>query len=317
VGHVDGTAAIIGDRGYLFLFNPNYKQMPAELSLDGTIGLTAGERFLLREVYPQKGRLLGKPNSGVWSRGDIVRLQLDGTSATVLELIPEKQREAPTVFNAMPLHSDAPPNVILKERTLSIAHVAGEPGTVQKIGVLLPNNSRIVEVTVNGSGQKFTQSGRYVESEVRFEGARFAQAQEITLEHGSDGSLTGAFVVPQRVLDELAARKLEWPIPWTKEDYESTWLVPERLLLFVQAADAKDSMTLAGRLDGQPLEFLPAYSSSRTHAPSFVGFYADLSRITPDTRHTIKLEVPAMTPGQLQGVFFDNVTPQLTESLVR
>ena len=317
VGHVDGTAAIIGDRGYLFLFNPNYKQMPAELPLDGTIGLTTGERFLLREVYPQKGRLLGKPNLGVWSRGDIVRLQLDGTSTTVLELIPEKQRETPVLFNATPLHADAQPSVILKGRTLSIAHVAGEPGTVQKIGVLLPNNSRILEVTVNGSGRTFRQSGRYVESEVRFEGARFAQAQEIKLEHSSDGSLTGAFVVPQRVLDQLAARKLEWPILWTKEEYESTWLVPERLLLFVQAADAKDSMTLAGRLDGQPLELVPAYSSSRTHAPSFVGFYADLSRITPDTQHTIKLEVPTMTPGQLQGVFFDNVTPQLTESLVR
>lgn len=317
VGHVDGTAAIIGDRGYLFLFNPNYKKMPAKLSLDGTIGLTKGERFLLREIYPQKGRLLGKPNAGVWSRGDIVRLQLDGTSATVLELIPEKQQETPVLFNAATLHPDTQPSVIFNERTLSIEHVAGEPGTVRKVGVLLPDAARISAVTVNGSEQKFRQLGHYVESEVRFEGARFAQAQEIALEHSSDGSLKGTFVVPQRVLDQLAARKMEWPISWTKEEYESTWLVPERLLLFVQAADTNDSMKVAGKLDGQPLNFVPAYSSSRVHPPSFVGFYADLSKITPDKRHSIQLQVPEMAPGQLQGVFFDNVMPQLTESLVR
>jgi hypothetical protein len=316
IGHVDGTAAIAGDRGFLFLFNPNYKQMSAGFSLDSTIGLTKGERFLLREVYPQKGRLFGKPNTGVWNRGDTVHLQLDGTSATVFELIPEEKVAAPVLFNAATLHSDAPSSVILKEQTLSIAHVAGEPGTVQEIGVLLPNNTKISDVMVNGNAQKFKQSGSYVETEVRFAGTRFAQAQEITVEQSMDSSLTGTFVVPQSVFNQLAAHKVEWPIHWTKEDYESTWLVPERLLLFVQAADGKDTMTITGTLDGQPLGLQPAYSSSRTHAASFVGFYADLSKIAPDTRHTIKLQVPKMAPGQLQGVFFDNVTPQLTELLV-
>jgi hypothetical protein len=87
------------------------------------------------------------------------------------------------------------------------------------------------------------------------------------------------------------------------------------LLLFVQAADGNDSMTVNGILDGQALAFQPAYSSSRVHATSFVGFYVDLSKIVPDVRHTIELRVSQMTPGQLQGIFFDNVTSQLTESL--
>jgi len=29
IGNVDGTSMMIGDKGYLFLFNPNYKQLPA------------------------------------------------------------------------------------------------------------------------------------------------------------------------------------------------------------------------------------------------------------------------------------------------
>jgi hypothetical protein len=117
------------------------------------------------------------------------------------------------------------------------------------------------------------------------------------------------------VLDQLAARKLKWPIPWTQAEYESTWLVPERRLLFAPAADGNDSMTVAGTRDGQPLKFQAAYSSSRVQAASFVGFYTDLSKILPDVPHAIELRAPQMAPGQLQGIFFDNVIPQFTEAL--
>jgi len=174
----------------------------------------------------------------------------------------------------------------------------------------------VSNMTVNGTAVKFTQSGAYVEAQARFEGPRFAQAQEVALVPGPDGSLTGTFEVPQRVLEQLAARKQAWPIPWRQEDYKSTWLAPERLLLFVQSADGNDAMKFTGTLDGEPLTFMPAYSSSRVEPACFVGFYVDLSRIKPNLRHTIQLRVPQMTSGQFQGVFFDNVTPQLTESLV-
>lgn len=315
MGHVDGTAAIIGDRGFLFLFNPNYKQLPAEFSLDRTIGVTGGAKFLLREVYPENGRLIGKPGAGVWNRGDAVQLSLDGTSATVLEMIPEEEVNRPVLFNAAALNGATPPTAELNGSALLVAHVAGEPGTAQNLGVLLPADRKVSRMTINGNDVKFTQSGRYVEAQVKFAGTRFAQAQEIAVAPGSDGTLAGTFVVPQRVFDQLADRRLKWPIPWTQGDYETTWLAPERLLLFVQAADGNDTMDVKGTLDGQPLNLKPAYSSSRIDAPCFVGFYADVSKVTPDVRHTIELRIPQLAPGQLQGIFFDNVTPQLTESL--
>jgi hypothetical protein len=74
-------------------------------------------------------------------------------------------------------------------------------------------------------------------------------------------------------------------------------------------------MTVTATLDGKPLQFKPAYSSSRVDAACFVGFYADVSGIAADVRHTIELHAPQMAAGQLQGIFFDNVTPQFTESL--
>lgn len=315
MGHVDGTAAIAGDHGFLFLFNPNYKQLPADFAVDESIGLTSGKKYLLKEIYPFSGRAVGNPHCGLWTRGDRVHLQLDGTSATVLEIVPAPESDKPVVFNAAALSSANPPRAELSGTSFALTHVAAEPGTTQAIGVLLPSEAHVTSLTVNGKAQTFTQTARYVEAQVRFDGDRFSQAQEISLARGTDGELAGSFQVPQRIFDQLNARKQAWPIPWTQEDYESTWLVPERLLLFVQAADGKDSASVAATIDGQPLKFQPAYSSSRVDSPSFVGFYADLSTIAPSTSHTIKLETTGLEPAQLQGVFFDNVEPQLTESI--
>ncbi len=88
IGNVDGTSTISGNHGYLFLFNPNYRSLPAAfLRLDATIGLAHDAYYLLREMYPQKGRILGKPGSGIWSHGGEVQTTLAGTKpATVLEL---------------------------------------------------------------------------------------------------------------------------------------------------------------------------------------------------------------------------------------
>jgi len=316
LGRVDGTSAILGDHGYIFLFNPNYKRLTAEFSLDESIGVTKPGSFLLKEVYPQPGLLVGRPANGVWARGDHVQMELDGTSATVLELIPQGKVERPLVFNAASMKPGVDPTAEVNGSVLSIRHVAGEPGAAREIGVLLPGDSRISAVTVNGVKSSFTQNGRYIGVQVRFAGQEFAQAQEVSLTPSADGTLKGSFAVPQRVFEQLAKRKLDWPIPWTPEDYESTWLVPERLLLVVQAADGSDAAEAAATLDGQPLALTPAYSSSRTDPACFVGFYADLSHIAPGARHTIELRIPKMPRERLQGVFFDNIEPQFTESLI-
>ena len=314
LGHVDGTSAILGNRGFLFLFNPNYKQMPARFVLDSSIGLDSGTHFLLREIYPQKGRILGKPGRGVWTRGDTVELPLDGTSATVFELEPFTPLHQPLLLNGTTAPS-AGQDVSVNGARLTIAGLAGEPGTTQKIGVLLPNKVQIATAEVNGQSASFRQSGNHVEIPINFAGVRFAQAQQIQVKETVNGEFSGSFVVPQRVLEQLAERKKAWPIPWTPADYESTWLAPERLLLFVQLANPSDSMTVSASLDGKPLKLTPAYSSSRVDRPCFVGFYADLSQITPDVPHKIELKAPELASGQLQGIFFDNVLPQLTQSL--
>jgi hypothetical protein len=121
------------------------------------------------------------------------------------------------------------------------------------------------------------------------------------------GTWKGTFTVPRRIFEQLAARQKAWPIPWTSEDYRTTWLAPQRLLLFVQIAEPDDAWEATLRIDGRVAELKKAYSAVRAAKRTFVGFYADLSLIAPDVAHTIELDLPKLKPGQLQGVFFENV----------
>jgi hypothetical protein len=314
IGKLDGTSAILGHRGFLFLFNPNYKVLRDEIVLNKSIGLNSGSSFILREVYPRKGYVWGKANAGVWKYGDSVPLQLDGTSATVLEILPATEISADTVFNADAL-SGTKPKVAFTGNSIEITGAAGEPGTDRELGLMLSAGNTLSSAKVNGHVRSFQQHDEYVSIKVQFAGKRFAQAQQVELRKAEDGGMTGKFVVPRRILDQLKARAKAWPIPWTQEDYKTTWLAPERLLLFIQAAEAKDTMSADAMLDGHPLVFKRAYTSTRVHPAAFVGLYADLSNITPDTPHTLSLRLSGIDTNKLQGVFFDNVEPELTTQL--
>ena len=150
---------------------------------------------------------------------------------------------------------------------------------------------------------------------VKFAGQKFVHSEQVELT-GREGALQGAFVVPERIGAQLEARRRAWPIPWTTQDYETTWLAPGRLLLFLQFAEPKDAQAPTIKVDGQPLSLKRAYSSVRVHSASFVGFYADLSGIKPDTEHELEVKLPEPGTGQFQGAFFDNVQPEYTEVIV-
>jgi hypothetical protein len=316
IGKPDGTAAILGDRGYVFLFNPNYKQVEAEFSLGSHIGLNGGREFLIRELFPDEGRTVGKPGAGIWQLGDTVRMILDGTSATVLQIEPAAETsKEPQVVNASPKSGQLPPSATVVGSDLKLEHVFDEPGTSQEIGVILTGSDAVHRMTINGISVPFRQRDRYVFAAVSFAGTRFGRAQQVDLVKGEDGIYTGAFVVPKRICAQRKTIENAWPIAWRPEDYRTTWLVPSRLLLFVQFAEPNDTMRVTLTVDNKNVRLSKAYSSVRAHAASFVGFYADLSAIKPDVTHTVRLQIPADNSQQFQGVFFENVEPEQTDRL--
>jgi hypothetical protein len=204
----------------------------------------------------------------------------------------------------------------LSGTTLLLTGVRGEAGSRTEARVLLPAGQAPTTVSVNGQTIRAARvSGRVATIPLQFGGTRFGRYEPIVAydAHATGGRLEGRFTIPQRVFDQLAARRKAWPIPWTSEDFRTTWLVPERLLLFVQIAEPNPAWEAGLRIDGRTVELKKAYSAVRAAPRTFVGFYADLSTLSADAEHRFELVLPALAPGQLQGVYFENVEPDLTD----
>jgi hypothetical protein len=66
------------------------------------------------------------------------------------------------------------------------------------------------------------------------------------------------------------------------------------------------------------VELQKAYASIRPVRRDFVGFYADVSQLSPDVDHAIELKLPdGIKPGQLMGVFFENVETEYTSHVAQ
>jgi hypothetical protein len=313
LGKIDGVSAMIADSGYIFLFNPNGRQLTTEVALDETSGVPPDRRFQLRELEPLEGRIIGKPGSGVWSSGDRVPITLDGGSALVIQVQPMRGPAS------VPLLLHVPGKVGVDNGVVNIVGARGEMGTEQEIQVLLPPGQAATGMSVNGQKVDFTAAGQLVSAKVRFDGAPFRHYQQLG-EYDpafAGGRFATRFTVPQRVFDQLVLRQKTWPIAWTSADYQATWLAPDRLLLFVQIAEPDPKWEARLWIDGRQVELRKAYSAIRTTAPrTFVGFYADITLIEPDKPHALELDLPPLRAGCFQGVFFENVETVYTDRLV-
>lgn len=80
-GRVDGSAHVVGDRGLVFLFNPNDKPLAGEFALtEESIGLKGSGSFQLTHEYPKPGRTL------TGRSGETVRWEVPARAAAVLRI---------------------------------------------------------------------------------------------------------------------------------------------------------------------------------------------------------------------------------------
>jgi len=318
VGRADGTAAMDGDHGFIFLFNPNHRKVNAEFTLDASLGLTRGDHFVIKQLFPEEGKNIGAPRTGVFHYGNRCSFPMDGTAAWVLEVQPAQENGTPLLFN---VRGDA----TLDGPVLRLTNIRGEVGTTVDLQVMLPRGKRIRRLTVNGQDVEFDQRGRVVSANCRFAGEYFGHNQAVTTYDPSfDGNfVTAEFAVPKRIFAQLEARAATWSFDWTEEDLERTWLAPERLLLYLQLAEPDWLMEATMKIDGKPIEVKKAYSSrtpgrlqfGKGHN-TFTGFYADVSDLKPGRRYVVEVTLPdGLKPGQFQGLFFENVETEYTDLL--
>jgi len=308
IGRVDGTSAFSENRGFIFLFNPNGRKMKAEFNLDQSIGLSKKGKYEISEIYPVKGQKLDKTGVGFWSHGDKFELLMDGASALVLVLKPAPEKvTTPLLFNV-------PGKAELFGKTLRFSDVTGEVGTKRDVLVLLPEGKEVKKLYVNGQKIDYYQTENILSTSLTFDGTIFGHMQQIG-EYDPEftgGTICETIIIPKRIFSQLENRKEAWPIPWTKEDYKTTWLVPERLLLFVQIAEVQEDMEVRLKINGKPVELTKAYTSIRVHSRCFVGFYADVSDLKPGKKYKMELTLPELKPGQFQGLFFENIETEFT-----
>ena len=81
VGSVDGSAHLVADRGYIFLFNPNKGSLEREFSLTGeSIGLESEGSFRIGQTYPVAEETVTS------DYGETVSWVVPGETAVVLEV---------------------------------------------------------------------------------------------------------------------------------------------------------------------------------------------------------------------------------------
>jgi hypothetical protein len=312
-GRVDGTAAIIEDRGLLFLFNPNPGSREARFRLDPSIGLVKGERFMIKELYPEEGRLVGSAE-GFWAHGADIALTLPGRAAAVYEIFPAPAEIAdPVLFNVRGAAE-------LSSTRLALTGVTAEMGTSRPIVVRLPEKARVRTLSVNGVAHPFRADAGVITATVRFAGRAFGRSQSAgKVPAGFTGGIYKARVsVPSRVFAQLAERKKTWPVSYSEDDLRAPWLGPWRLLLHIPIFEGTDDMNVSLRINGLPVDVLKAYGSVYPHSPqrTFLGHYADLSRLRPDSPCDIEVSLPSLEPGRFEGAFFENVEPEYTQRIM-
>jgi hypothetical protein len=305
-GRIDGSAAIAGSRGFIFLFNPNYRELQAEFALDSSIGLAQGEKFLLREIHPCEGRWLNGPAGGAWNLGDKVILPIKGPQAMVLGLVPAGDVPRPVLLGAQG-------EAALDGDRIVLRHVQGPRGTTADLTVLLLAGRKTARVEINGREHPFRRQGDAVLLKVAFAGEQFGHCQQIGScpRDFAEKSFRASFTIPQSVAVQLADRRRAWPIPYLM----ATWRGPDRLLLYIHLAEPNDRWEVGLKINGRPVEVKRAYGDVYPlgRERTFAGFYADVSSLKPSIRHEVEATLPdGLQPGQFQGLFFENVEADIT-----
>jgi len=123
----------------------------------------------------------------------------------------------------------------------------------------------------------------------------------------SGGQLSGTIHVPASVFSQLIQRP--YPVPWTSDDMNISWLAPSRLLIYFDGGHSlQPNSILNATLDGSSLPLLPSWSCRTSKRNScFMGWWADISHVEPDSDHSLVAFLPTMTPGSFNGVYYDNV----------
>jgi hypothetical protein len=160
VGQVEIYAHCKEDRGYVFLVNPNPFRLPAQFSLDETIGLSSPGDINLRELYPEKDCLPAIGRLPHKRHGDIVECMVEGQSCVVLAVEPADPNDSAQLFG-LPARLRKTPEGY--QATLSYFQ-----GCKKQLVLQLPPDETVETICVDGKEVPFVQERNLFRFSVTF-----------------------------------------------------------------------------------------------------------------------------------------------------
>jgi hypothetical protein len=140
IGAAEVYAHVAGPGGYVCLVNQNSFPRCARFRLDGTIGLSGGDRFLIREIYPSEC-LIAEQNLPWSTYGDEIEAHLPAHSVRYLEVVPLESWTAvePTIYGL--------PARVKRVKGGYRLRLEAPQGTIMPLGVVLPPGERLETVS--------------------------------------------------------------------------------------------------------------------------------------------------------------------------
>ncbi|CAF1532190.1 unnamed protein product [Rotaria sp. Silwood1] len=292
-----------GFDGYLFLFNPYYKQVHRKILFDGKLNLKNPQKqgyWLLKEIYPQERFIL------FIEYNQTNEFLLDGQSVSIYQLIFISIIDQPILVG---ISGQA---FLTNKNILIIDGVYGKAGTQTNnpISIILPNQDLIFNVLLNGIEKRFKQNNHIIilTDPLSFSGLYLPRSAEI---------LNNTIMISDLLLKQLVTRQLEYSIQWTeKELNDASWLGPHRLLLFIYILNPNDQWNITAQINNNSIIVHKSYNThDHYYQQRFIGFYLDLTNIViqPNVQYYLSLNMPHMQPGQFQGLFLENIERILIE----
>jgi len=348
LGNVDGTSAMYADEGYLFMFNPNMRVTAAHLIVDESMGLSnnsATWTWEVTELYPKEGK-----SWGTWTRGQNIQANVTGSDALVLELRRTSRDDRAQSFTWSPdprMYRTPKISSVLtvaqhgdqggsNSRRLVLEGASGVQGAAAHMwlgGVLQAHSPLSFSgISVNGvdcklpdthaDGSHHFDERNVTQVQIQFAGTSpVYHAMPIDPSALAPPDFTGGwfnitFSIPSVIKQQLSQRKAGYPIEWQPAEYKATWLVPSRLLMYIFIAEPQDSMDVLLVMNGTVQEVGKSYNSrGLVRSRCFLGFYYDASALPDDAVHHLAVKIPTVAAGQFQGIFWENVETEYTDTI--
>ena len=157
---LDGTAHVIEDRGYLFLFNECANDEIGSIPLNEWIGLTKGDAFDIKQIYPEEQWLA----RGV-KRGEKIHIPVAASGVSIVSIEPASASDP--ALPEIVWHNLGKADLKLTLQELAVTGLAGYQGQRREI-VVLTNGVAPKRLTVNGRDVPVLLRKNMVLAEVQF-----------------------------------------------------------------------------------------------------------------------------------------------------